>query len=91
MTAISRKFTKTTANSRKFLHELELPPALRKPFCERDLHRRIRSCFLVPRGPQAGLDDYRQGIEIKTTCAQVRSLLRRPTLREKKVFLYTTF
>src|SRR5208337_2080787 len=43
----------------------ELPSALRKPFCELDLHRRIRSFFLVPRGPQPGLDEYRQGIEIK--------------------------
>jgi hypothetical protein len=43
----------------------ELPSALRKPFCELDLHRRIRSFFPVPRGLQPGWDGYRQGIDIK--------------------------
>jgi hypothetical protein len=42
----------------------ELPSALRKSYCEQDLNRRIRSFFLVPRGPQPGLDEYRQGIDI---------------------------
>jgi len=44
---------------------VELPSALRKPFCELDLHRRIRSFVLVPREPQPGLDECRQGIDIK--------------------------
>jgi hypothetical protein len=42
----------------------ELPSPTRKPFCELDLHRRIRSFFLVPRGPQAGLGGRRQAIGV---------------------------
>ena len=57
-----RKPTQITASSRT---TEELPSPTRKPFCELDLHRRIRFFFLVPRGPQAGLGACRQAIDVK--------------------------
>jgi hypothetical protein len=43
----------------------ELPSPTRKPLCEPDLHRRIRSSFPIRSGRQAALGEFRQGIEVK--------------------------
>ena len=44
---------------------LEPPSQKHKPLCERYLHRWNRSSFPFSGGRQVGLDEYRQGIEIK--------------------------
>ncbi len=62
----------------------ELPSPTRKPLCEHDLHRRIRSFFLGPRGPQSGLDEYRQGINIKRLANRWEASLALPVLGAKR-------